>query len=130
MRPFDVAKWLSKVVSVTVDYLALRKAAFSSTMAGALFDDRGRPPTVIRVPKDNERPPAKTAVISEEQLKATLLKAGWEDVGDEEYTEVVDNLRRTLNKNVGDASAGASVRRSKCAGHLSLCMTFSFCSVC
>ncbi len=61
MRPFNVAKWLSKIVSVTLDYLALRSAVVSSTVAGALFDDRDRPPTVIRAP--SQRASAKTAVI-------------------------------------------------------------------
>ncbi|KAI0682838.1 hypothetical protein C8T65DRAFT_262716 [Cerioporus squamosus] len=107
MRAFDVNKWLSKVVSVTLDYLVLRSVAFSSTMAGALFDDR--PLAVIPVPK--ERAPARIAAIPEEQLKATLVKVGWEDVRDDEYAEVVDNLRRTLNKNAGEASA-ASVQSS------------------
>ncbi|TFK81208.1 hypothetical protein K466DRAFT_347037 [Polyporus arcularius HHB13444] len=108
MRPFDVAKWLSKVVSVTVDYLALRSAVVSSTVAGALFDDRDRPPTIICAP--NQRAPAKTAeVISEAQLKATLVKVGWEDVGEAEYAEAVDTLRRIVNKKSADASA-ASVR--------------------
>ncbi len=130
MRPFNVAKWLSKIVSVTLDYLGLRSAAVSSTVAGALFDDRDRPPTVSRAP--NQRAPAKTAeVILEAQLKAILVKVGWDDVKEAEYAEVVDNLRRIVNNKPADASAGAPFERSECgAGHSSHCITFSFCSKC
>ncbi|CDO75726.1 hypothetical protein BN946_scf184921.g2 [Trametes cinnabarina] len=103
MRPFDVTKWLSKVVSVTADYLVVRSVALSSTMAGALFDNR--PLTVVRVPK--ARAPAKIAEISEEQLKATLVKVGWADIGNEEYAELVDKLRRTLKKSTGQTSAAS-----------------------
>ncbi|RDX43858.1 hypothetical protein OH76DRAFT_1171060 [Lentinus brumalis] len=88
MRPFNVAQWLSKIVSVTLDYLGLRSAAVSSTVAGALFDDRDCPPTVSRAP--NQRAPAKTAeVISEAQLKAILVKVGWDDVKEAEYAELL-----------------------------------------
>ncbi|KAI0714293.1 hypothetical protein C8T65DRAFT_738759 [Cerioporus squamosus] len=73
-------------------------------MAAALCDDR--PLEVMRVP--NSRAPPALAVISTSDIdiKAILRKAGWKDVEDEEYDDLVENLRRNLNRMANQVSSG------------------------
>ncbi|KAI0706885.1 hypothetical protein C8T65DRAFT_830229 [Cerioporus squamosus] len=92
--PFDVGKWLNKVVSVTRDFVHILRVAQSPTMAPVLFGDQ---PEVILVP--NPQPPRHSATISTSMVKIILRKAGWTDVDDGQYKALVENLRRNLTAN-------------------------------
>ncbi|KAI0708816.1 hypothetical protein C8T65DRAFT_829892 [Cerioporus squamosus] len=91
--PFDVGKWLNKVVPVSRDYAQILSVTRSPTMASVLFCDRSV--EVILVP--NSKPQRQIATIYTSVIKATLRKAGWTDVDDDLYEALVENLRGNLN---------------------------------
>ncbi|RPD52355.1 hypothetical protein L227DRAFT_617898 [Lentinus tigrinus ALCF2SS1-6] len=90
-EPFNVAKWLNKVVSVSRDYVHLLHVSQSPTMANMLFD--GPPPKVILVnPESRSESPA----ISTTAIKGTLCEAGWTDVAEAQFDEAIEKLRGIL----------------------------------
>lgn len=109
--PFDVAKWLSKVVMVTRDYLEILRVTTSQAMSSVLFGER--PLEVVLVPQPQTSPESVT--ISTSDIKATLREAGWDDIDDAPYTTLVEDLLRTMNRyhgiDVGPNTSGASAIR-------------------
>ena len=90
--PFDVGKWLKKIVSVSWDYAQLLRIVRSPTMASVLFEDR---PIAIYMLR-NLAPSQGTAEVSLSAIRAALHKAGWTDIEDEQYNEFVNDLHNTL----------------------------------
>ncbi|TFK80189.1 hypothetical protein K466DRAFT_656663 [Polyporus arcularius HHB13444] len=91
-KPFDVAKWLDKIVRVSRDYLQILSVVTSSTMASVLFGDRPLEVVLVPTPRAPEAP-----TISTSDIRSTLSEVGWTDIEDAQYHTLVEDLRRSLN---------------------------------
>ncbi len=85
-KPFDVAKWLDKIVRVSCDYLQILEVV------------------LVPIPNAPEAP-----TISTSDIRSTLHEVGWTVIEDAQYHTLVEDLRRNLDRfDATDVSAAAS----------------------
>lgn len=114
-RAFEVAKWLGKVIFISVEYSQIIRAAHSPTISNALFGFNHSPPRVIPVthPGKEER----EVTVSKSALKHIIEVALQDDVtqrqkdvpqGEDEEDGFISNIINRFKKLAFTSVEGAS----------------------